>query len=80
MLPRLKHREAQCVHIKNNDLVLCTTFRSEAQGQNGASCSVIAQLAIANSIRVTGNGSETGRIQGGYSGFAGHIISDEITA
>ena len=68
------------VYIKNNDAVLCAMRIIENLGQNGAPCSTIVQLEIGESVRVTGDGADAARIQGGYSGFAGYIISDEITA
>ena len=68
------------MYVKNNDFVLCTMRITENKGQTGASCSVIVQLEIGDSVRVTGDGADAARIQGVNSGFVGHIISDEITA
>ena len=66
--------------IMNNDAVLCTTFISENAGQNSATCTTIAQLAIGDSVRVTGDSADPALIKGEYSGFAGHIINDNLTA
>ena len=43
-------------------------------------CSVIAELAIGDSVRVTGSSSDPARIQTPYSGFNGHIMSDNLTS
>ena len=66
--------------IKKNDDVLCSTFISENNGYNSATCTTIAQLAIADSVRVTGDSADPALIQAEYSGFAGHIINDNLTA
>ena len=44
-----------------------------------AMCSVIAELAVGDSVRVTGDSSNPARIGASYSGFNGHIISDNLT-
>ena len=40
---------------------------------------MIAQLAIGNSVWVTGDSSDPVIIQSPYSGLVGHIISDGLT-
>ena len=64
------------MHIKNNDDVLCTAWIDAYT----ATCSAVAQVAIGDSVRVTGDSTESASIFADYSGFAGHIISDNLTA
>ena len=59
--------------IKNNDNELCRTYTT-------GTCSVVAQLAIGDSVRVTGDSIDPTAIEATYSGFLGHIISDNLTA
>ena len=66
------------MHIKNNDAVLCQAYVYESNAYS-ATCSTIIQLAIGDSVRVTGNSKYSASIYAYYSGFGGHIISDNLT-
>ena len=65
--------------IKKNDEILCQTYVYPADAY-ASSCSAVAQLAAGDSVRVTGNSDQPASIDAAYSGFAGHIISDKLTA
>ena len=67
------------MYIKNNDAVLCQVYVYESNAYS-ATCSTIAQLAVGDSGRITGSSSYSASIQSGWSGFVGHIISDNLTA
>ena len=63
------------MYIKNNDVVLCSTWITHA-GTETTTCSAVAQLAIGDSVRVTGESDNPATIDGKYAcGFVGHIIS-----
>ena len=71
--------ESGDIYIKNNDDVLCRTW-VDIVDNGAATCTAIAELAIGDSVRVTGVSGNPAGIQAAYSGFAGHIISDNLTA
>ena len=60
--------------IKNNDNELCRAFVTGGYGPQTSTCSAIAELAVGDSVRVTGDGSDPAVIKAGTSGFFGHII------
>ena len=66
------------LYIKNNDAVLCSAWVPGANFYT-ATCSAVAQLAVGDSVRVTGNSANPTSISAPHSGFAGHIISDNLT-
>ena len=67
--------------IKNNDDVLCQAYITDgATDVDTGTCSAIVELAVGDSVRVTGDSSDTAAIQAEYSGFAGHIINDNLSA
>ena len=68
------------MYIKNGDVVLCSTLIAQTDPEEVATCTAIAQLAVGDSVRVTGNSGNTATIRGSYSGFAGHIIGDNLSA
>ena len=61
------------IYIKNNDEVLCEGWVANAD-LDTATCSAIAELAVGDSVRVTGDSSDPSTIEDGSSGFTGHII------
>ena len=63
--------------MKNNDAILCKGFVTPEGGSETGTCSAIAELAVGDSVRVTGDNSNPAIIIAGYSGFAGHIIVGE---
>ena len=67
------------MYIKKNDAVLCSAWVVEANAYT-ATCSAVTQLAVGDSVRVTGSSSNPATIQAPYCGFVGHIISDNLTA
>ena len=64
------------IYIRNNDTVLCEGWMAAADLET-ATCSAVAELAIGDSVRVTGDSSDPAIISTGRSGFAGHIIVGE---
>ena len=64
------------VYIKNNDEVLCQFYI--AADTFGAGCTAIAELAVGDPVRVTGDSANPAEIQAPWSGFAGHVISDSL--
>ena len=67
------------MYIKNNEDILCTAYIYPAPSYI-ATCSTIVQLAAGDSVRVTGSSSDPASINAPYCGFAGHIISDNLTS
>ena len=67
------------VIIKNNDVELCRTWVAATSIETGT-CSAVAQLAVGDSVRVTGDSSFAATIEAVYSGFVGHIISDNLSS
>ena len=70
---------AGTLFIKNNDIELCQMWVNPAADDTG-SCSAIAQLAVGDSVRVTGSSANPATLHSFCSGFIGHIISDNLTA
>ena len=70
--------DAGNMFIKNNDAVLCQAYVYPTSGI-AESCSAIVQLDIGDSVRVTGASSDPTTLTALYSGFVGHIISDNLT-
>ena len=67
--------------IKNNDDILCTAHITDgAEDRATGTCSVIAELAVDDSVRVMGDSGDPAEIEADYSGFAGHIINDNLSA
>ena len=64
--------------IKKNDEILCHAEVGDAAGYNNASCMAIAELTPGDSVRVTGESGRSVTIQGGPSGFAGHLIQEYV--
>ena len=65
--------------IKNNDVELCQTWVSIGSGGEIGKCTVIVELVMGDSVRVTGDSSDPAIIEATRSGFVGHIISDNLT-
>ena len=74
-----RHTDDGPIYIKNNNAVLCRGFISKESGYEAGTCTAVAQLAVGDSVRVTGESSWRGYVQQLYTGFAGHIISDNLT-
>ena len=68
------------MYIKNNDVVLCQAYIPQGGEGEMGTCTAIAQLVTGDSVRVTGDSGNPAQIQGSWSGFTGHIISDNLTA
>ena len=62
------------MYIKNNDDILCEAWLQSEVFANTATCSAIAELAVGDSVRVTGDTSDPAEIRPSNSGFLGHII------
>ena len=62
------------VFMKNNDDILCSTWVVPI-GDSTGTYSVVAQLTVGNSVRVTDNSELSTDIQASYSGFVDHIFS-----
>ena len=66
--------------IRKNDEVVCKNHvtggngGSDALGHDTGTCSGIAELVPGDSVRVTGNTDDPGRIAGNDSGFIDHLI------
>ena len=73
------HTQSGPIFIKNNDQVLCQGFITTGTGYEAGTCTAVAQLAIGDSVRVTGDSADPATIQDAFSGFTGHIISDNLT-
>ena len=67
------------MYIKNNDDILCSANVTQGDNYNMVTCTAIVQLAIGNSVLVTGESDNPGAIQD-LSGFVGNIISSGLTA
>ena len=68
------------MYIRNNDDILCTAFITWENNYETGMCTAIVQLAVGDSVRVTGDSANPAAILSGYSGFTGHIINDGLTA
>ena len=67
--------ESGPMYIKTNDDILCSANVTHGDNSDTATCTAIVQLAIGDSVRVTGESNNPGAIQAEFSGFTGHIIS-----
>ena len=66
--------DAGPMFIKNNDDVLCRA-RITVNGQaDTGTCTAIVELTVGDSVRVTGDSSDTAAIIEDQSGFVGHYI------
>ena len=63
--------------IKKNDQVLCKAEVGDQATWNTASCTAIAELTPADSVRVTGDSDYPVVIAADVSGFAGHLIQED---
>ena len=61
------------MYIRNNDDVLCQAYVTETDFAV-ATCTAIAELTTADSVRVTGDSSNPADIRTSDAGFVGHII------
>ena len=66
--------DAGPMYIKNNDDILCYAWITQSGHADTATCTAIAELTTDDSVRVTGDNSDTARISGQRSGFVGHYI------
>ena len=55
------------IYIKNNDAILCQGFVTDLGGTETATCSAIAELAVGDSVRVTGDSSDPAVILAGFT-------------
>ena len=62
------------IFIKSNDAVLCQGYVTSTSGQETAACTAVAELAVGDSVRVTGDSDAPAVIYADTAGFAGHII------
>ena len=60
--------------IKNNDDILCQAHITTGASWDTGTCTAIVQLAVGDSVRVTGDSSNPAAIFGTMSGFVGHYI------
>ena len=61
------------MYIRSNDDVLCQAHVTETDF-SAATCTAIAELTTADSVRVTGDSSNPADIRASDAGFVGHII------
>ena len=66
-------------YIKNNDDVLCQFYIGVFGSADAAGCTVTTELEIGDSIRLMGDGADPTGIEAVFSGFAGHVINDNLS-
>ena len=64
--------------IKSNDVILCRSWLTDVFVET-ATCLVVAQLAVADSVRVVGDSERPAIVNAPEAGFAGHIIADNLS-
>ncbi len=59
--------------MKRDAGALCASFVGDDKGDK-AVCTAIVELSTSDIVRVTGTSSDKAKIEGGWSGFAGHLL------
>ena len=62
------------MYIKNNDDILCHAHITVDGEEDTGTCTTIVELTTGDSVRVTGDSSDSAAIQDDKSGFVGHYI------